>query len=84
MWGVLSRSDCEYQFNCYCFVGWIAIVQASSEETSGFNMLSKLQRSGAAAKVDGLVNGIRRTVVTRYVDVDHLFNDMRKLWSLEN
>ena len=47
-------------------------------------MLSKLQRSGAAAKVAGLVNGIRRTVVTRYVDVGHLYDDMRKLWSLEN
>ena len=40
-------------------------------------MLSKLQRSGAAAKVVGLVNGTRHTVVIRYVDVEKFYDDMR-------
>ena len=59
---------------------WIAIVQASQEETGGFKMLAHLMKTGATAKVTGVVKKTQRTVLVRYVDAEALYDDMYKLW----
>ena len=67
----------------YYFVGMdhFAIVQASQKQkkTKGFKMLTHLMRTGARAKVVGVVNKSTRTVMVRYVDAEEFYDDMYKL-----